>query len=300
MNAALRRIWLMSVMLTLAGGLAHAEDWQKTDKLAGVKLDDLSAPQKAAVLKILREQGCSCGCSMKMAQCRVEDPGCSYSAGLAAAVVEAVKEGKSEKEAIEIAKASRWGHVQEQTEKLLEDPVTIPVDGSPVMGPANAKMVIVEFSDFQCPYCILAVPEINAVLKAYPSQVKLIFKQFPLEIHSHAFLAATAALAANKQGKFWPMHDALFAHHNQLTRDTMLKLAQELNLDVPRFEKDLDSKEIQEAVAKDVRDGDKAGVEGTPTLFLNGQRYNGPISLSYLKPLVDAAAAPAKANVASR
>ena len=301
MTVVLRRLALFAALIVMSVACAAAQDWQKAESLAGVKLDGLSAEQKATVLKILREQGCSCGCSMKIAQCRVEDPGCSYSAGLAAAVIEAVKDGNSEKKAIEIAKASRWGHLQEETAKLLEDPVAIPVEGAPVIGSPTGKVVIVEFSDFQCPYCILAVPELTAVLKAYPSQVKLIFKQFPLEIHSHAFLAASSALAANKQAKFWPMHDALFAHHNELTRDTVLKLARQLGLDVPRFEKDLDSKEIQQAIEKDVADGDRAGVQGTPTIFINGQRYNGPIALNYLKPIVDAAAgiAPAK-SVAAR
>jgi protein-disulfide isomerase len=119
--------------------------------------------------------------------------------------------------------------------------------------------------------------------------VKLIFKQFPLEIHSRAFLAAASAVAANNQGKFWPMHDAMFAHHDDLNRDTFIKLAKDMGLDVARFEKDLDSEETKRAVEKDVDDGDKAGVQGTPTIFINGQRYNGAISLQYLKPIFDEA-----------
>ena len=95
----------------------------------------------------------------------------------------------------------------------------LPVAGSPVTGPADAAITIVEFSDFQCPYCIQAVPEMEAMLKVFPTQVKLIFKQFPLEIHSDAYRAATAALAAQKQGKFWEMHYALFAHHDDLSFD---------------------------------------------------------------------------------
>jgi protein-disulfide isomerase len=205
---------------------------------------------------------------------------------MALAVVDAIKSGKSEQEAFDAAKTSKWGHLPQA--KLLEDPVTIPVNGSPVLGPANAKITIVEFSDFQCPYCILAVPELQSVLKAYPTQVKLIFKQFPLEIHSKAFLAASSAVAANNQGKFWAMHDAMFAHHDELSRETFVKLAQGMNLDVARFEKDMDSSETKREVEKDVDDGDKAGVQGTPTIFINGQRYNGPINLTYLKPIFEA------------
>jgi protein-disulfide isomerase len=269
----------------LAAVAMHAQEWQTSANLPGIDLDGLSAAQKASVLRVMRAQGCSCGCDMRIAECRVKDPSCAYSKGMASVVTESIKAGKSEQEAFDAAKASQWGHVPEA--KLLEDPVKIPVNGSPVLGPANAKITIIEFSDFQCPYCIQAVPELEAVLKAYPTQAKLIFKQFPLEIHSKAFLAASSALAANNQGKFWAMHNAMFAHHNELSRETFVKLAQDLGLDVERFKKDMDSEEIKHAVEKDVDDGDRAGVEGTPTIFINGQRYNGPINLNYLKPIFD-------------
>jgi protein-disulfide isomerase len=216
---------------------------------------------------------------------------------MSAVVIEAVKAGKTEQEAFDAAKASRWGHVPEP--KLLDDPVTIPVSGSPVLGPANAKISIVEFSDFQCPYCVLAVPEIKAVLKAYPNDTKLIFKQFPLEIHSKAYLAAASALAANKQGKFWAMHDAMFEHHSDLSRETVDQLAKGMGMDVARFEKDVDSEEVKKAVAKDVDDGERAGVQGTPTIFINGQRYNGNITLGQLKQIFDGILKGEKAQTAA-
>ncbi len=288
--------WLMSSIpqslfpLALLGVVAmglQAQDWQNATALPGIDLESLTAPQKASVLRVMRAQGCSCGCDMRMAECRVKDPSCTYSKGMANVVIQAIKAGKTEQQAFDEAKASQWGHLPEV--KLLEDPVQIPVNGSPVLGPTDAKVTIVEFSDFQCPYCILAVPQIQAVLKAYPTQAKLVFKQFPLEIHSRAFLAASSAIAANNQGKFWPMHDAMFAHHNELSRDTFVKLAQDMGMDVGRFQRDLDSDETRRAVQKDVDDGDRAGVQGTPTIFINGQRYNGPITLQYLKPIFDAA-----------
>lgn len=284
--------WAMRIirpvaLISLMAMRLQAQDWQSATTLPGIDFSGLTAAQKASVLRVMRAQGCSCGCDMRMAECRVKDPSCTYSKGMAGVVIQAIKAGKTEQQAFDLAKASQWGHLPEV--KLLEDPVSIPVAGSPVLGPANAPVTIVEFSDFQCPYCILAVPQIQAILKAYPTQAKLIFKQFPLEIHSRAFLAASAAIAANDQGKFWPMHDAMFAHHDDLSRETFVKLAKDLGLDVARFEKDLDSDETKRAVEKDVEDGDKAGVQGTPTIFVNGQRYNGPISLQYLKPIFDEA-----------
>ncbi|MDQ2843449.1 MAG: thioredoxin domain-containing protein [Acidobacteriota bacterium] len=265
--------------------LLSGQEWKTADSLSGVDFSQLSAAQKTNALKVLRSQGCSCGCNMKLAECRVVDPNCSYSKGMAAAVVDAIAHGKTVDEAQAAAVASHWGHVQEP--KLLDDPVKIPVAGAPSTGPQRAPITLVEFSDFQCPYCAAAVPQIDALLKAYPTQVKLIFKQYPLEMHSHADLAAAAAIAAQNQGKFWEMHNAMFAHHDELSRDNIVLFAKQIGLDMKRFEEDLDSTAVRETVVRDVQDGDQAGVEGTPTLFINGQRYNGPIALSALKPVFD-------------
>lgn len=273
-------------LVLLGAGLLMAQDWKTANSVPGVDFSGLSPAQKTLVLKILREQGCSCGCNMKIAECRQMDPQCSYSTGLAAAVIDAIKQGKSEKDAIAAANASKWAHTQPQ--KVLDDAVAIPVAGAPVTGPQNAPITLVEFSDFQCPYCTAAFPELKAVLQAYPTQVKLIFKEYPLEIHSQADLAAAAAVAANKQGKFWAMHDAMFTHHEDLSRKAILALAKENGLDMDRFENDIDSTQVRETVVRDVQDGDRAGVEGTPTIFINGQRYNGPIVAAALRPLLDA------------
>jgi protein-disulfide isomerase len=281
-----RRVGIFASSFFLIAGMLLAQDWKTATTLPGVDFSGLSVKQKASVLKILRESACSCGCGRTMAQCRVEDPACSYSVGLAATVVQAIKDGKTPEKALEAANTSRYG--ASHPSQILEAAVKVPVSGSPVTGPADAPVTIVEFSDFQCPYCIQAVPEIEALLKVYPKQVKLIFKQFPLEIHSDAYRAATAALAAQRQGKFWEMHNALFEHHENLSLDIILKIAQGLNLDVARLQKDMDSKEIHDTIAKDLQDGNQAGVEGTPTIFINGQRYNGRIELASLRNLINA------------
>lgn len=285
-DPSLRSGLRFAVLCFLGAGLVCAQDWKSADSFRGVDLSNLTAAQKATVLKILREHDCSCGCGMKLAQCRVVDPSCSYSRGLATVIVQAVREGKSEADAVAAAAASKFAHVEEP--KLLEDPVSIPTGGSPWTGPQNAPVTLVEFSDFQCPYCVAATPQLEAVLKAYPTQVRLIFKQYPLEMHSQAAFAATAAIAAHKQGKFWPMHDAMFANHDNLSRDNILALAKQNGLDMQRFQADLDSTEVQEAVTRDIQDGDRVGVSGTPTLFVDGQHYNGPIELDALKSVIDA------------
>jgi protein-disulfide isomerase len=276
----------ISAWFLLGAVLLFADDWKTATTLPAVELDGLSTARRATVLKLLRSGDCTCGCSMKLAQCRVEDPGCTYSRGLSAVVVTAIKEGKTEAAAVAAAAASRFAHPPES--KLLDDPVSIPTAGSPVQGPPNAPITLVEFSDFQCPFCVKAVHQLEAVMKAYPNQVKLIFKQFPLESHPQASISAAAALAAHQQGKFWPMHDALFANRTRLSRQTILELATGLALDMKRFTADLDSPETKKAVARDVADGDKSGVEATPTIFIDGQRYNGSLELGAIKPVIEA------------
>lgn len=282
-----RRCAQFVLCATLWGGcLFSAQDWKTATSLPGIDLSGLSKGQQAAVLKVLREHDCSCGCAMKVAECRIVDPNCAYSTGLAAAVINSIKAGKSEQEAWAAAGASKWAHTQ-PADRLLDDPVSIPVSGAPSLGPVKAPITIVEFSDFQCPYCAAAVPEIKALLNAFPTQVKLIFKEYPLEMHSQADLAAAAAIAAQKQGKFWQLHDAMYGHYQDLSRKSILALAKQTGMDMDRFETDIDSTEVRETVVRDVQDGDAAGVNGTPTLFVNGQRYNGPILLSSLKPVMD-------------
>lgn len=295
------RLPFLAAFCLLAACLAFAQDWKTADTLPGVDFSGLSPAQKATALKLLRDRDCSCGCNMKVAECRIADPSCSYSTGLAQTIVDAIKQGKTETQALAAAAASKWAHTQPT--RLLEDPVSIPVSGAPYIGPQNAPITLVEFSDFQCPYCVAAFPEIKAILKNYPTQVKLIFKEYPLEIHSQADLAAAAAIAAHKQGKFWAMHDAMFLHHDDLSRKSILVLAKNAGLDMDRFETDIDSTEVRETVVRDVQDGDRAGVEGTPTIFVNGQRYNGAILLAALKPVLDAElkhAAPANQSASAK
>jgi protein-disulfide isomerase len=270
----------------LGAVLLFAQDWKTLVKLPDVDLSGLTPVRSRAVLRLLRNHDCTCGCGMKIAECRVKDPGCSYSKGVSAAMVDAIRAGKNENDAIAAAKESRWGKGP-QPPKMLEAAVKIPTAGSPVMGPADAPVTLVEFSDFQCPYCSLAVSKLNAVLKAYPKQVKLIFKQFPLDTHSQAAQAAAAAIAAHQQGKFWPMHDALFASRRDLSRPTILAFAGKTGLDMKRFTADLDSAETKKTVARDVEDGDKAGVEGTPSVYINGQKYNGSLELDAIRKVID-------------
>jgi protein-disulfide isomerase len=275
-----------TLLCFLAATLLFAQDWKTSQDLPSVDFTGLTAAQKTLALKILRNTACPCGCTMKMAECRMMDPSCSFSKALSAIVIATVKKGGNESTVAAALDASPLMH--RAAPKLLEDPIAIPVDGDPETGPANARVTLVEFSDFQCPYCSQAVLKLDAILKAFPNDVKLIFKQYPLaDLHSQAELAAEAALAAHRQGKFWPLHDAMFADHTHLTRQNILAMAGKVGLDIKRFEQDWGSPAVKQAVARDQKDGDGVGVNGTPTIFIDGQRYNGDLDLDAVRPIID-------------
>ena len=149
----------------------------------------------------------------------------------------------------------------------------IPLEKSPVRGPKNAPVTIVEFSDFQCPFCAEAKPLLEQVLKAYPDDVKLVFKQFPLSsIHDNAMAAAKATVAAGYQGKFWEMHDMLFEHNRELSYDKLKEIAGKLGLNVAVWEEDYQALDVQQQISRDLRAGKAADVDGTPAFFVNGRR----------------------------
>ena len=273
--------------LLIAAALGLAQDWKTASELPGVSWAGLSPDQKIAALNAMRGFDCTCGCIMKVAQCRVEDPPCGHSKALAAMAVAAAKQGKSEAEIRQILAESNLAKEAKQRNRILLDPVEIPIAGAPFKGPAEAKVTVVEFSDFQCPYCAVAVGSLNELLQAYPRDVRLVFKQFPLEIHSTAALAAAAALSAHAQGRFWPLHDKMYAEFRRLNRTNILQWANELGLDPVRFKADMDSAITQAAVQRDMNDGLRAGVQGTPTVFVNGKKYQGSLDFDAFRAVVD-------------
>jgi protein-disulfide isomerase len=280
------RIRIAFLCLLTALGLSAqtpnaADSWKTSETLGDVDLSGLTAVQKKAVLKLLREEDCTCQCGMKAAECVMKDTNCSYSRTLAKIAMQGVKDGKSLIEISKLMDASPKAH----RPKLLEAPVMIPVDGSPVRGPADARITLVEFSDFECPFCSAAVKQVDIVMAAYPKDVKLIYKQFPLSMHPHAQFAAEASLAAREQGKFWEMYELLFKNFQRLSRANVMLWAKQLGLDVAKFQADIDSRKFKAVVDKDLADGEAVGVYGTPAFYINGKQYNGDVSLAALKPI---------------
>jgi protein-disulfide isomerase len=143
---------------------------------------------------------------------------------------------------------------------------------NPVRGPVNAPISIVEFSDFQCPYCAGIQKTLEEVLRAFPKDVRIVFKQYPLNIHQYARQAAAASLAAHAQGKFWEMHDKLFQNFTAINEENIRRWAETIGMDMGRFEREMQRGAYEAAVQKDMADGAAAKVLGTPTLFINGKR----------------------------
>jgi protein-disulfide isomerase len=148
----------------------------------------------------------------------------------------------------------------------------LPVNNSAVKGAADAPVTITVFSDFQCPYCSRLVPTLDKVLEAYPKQVRLVFKQFPLSMHKFAQPAAIASIAARNQGKFWALHDQLFANFDALSDAKIRELAKGVGLDMARYDKDVANPELQREIAGDVQLGMQSGVRGTPAVYINGKQ----------------------------
>jgi formate-nitrite transporter family protein len=144
------------------------------------------------------------------------------------------------------------------------------------LGPANARVTLVEYGDFECPSCGQMYPVIKQVERAFGSNLRVVFRHFPLRSsHPHAFSAALAAEAAEEQGKFWAMHDRLFEHQNALGEEDLLRHAQKVGLDPGRFRSAVGAEAHAERVREDLSSGARSGVKGTPTLYINGVRYDG-------------------------
>jgi protein-disulfide isomerase len=154
-------------------------------------------------------------------------------------------------------------------------------------GDASAPVIIVVFSDFQCPFCARVLPTLDQLDKDYPGKIRLYFRHNPLPFHQDAALAAQAAVAAEKQGKFWDMHDKLFANQEKLNKDDLVGYAREIGLDMTKFSADLESAEAKQRVEADLELAKKLGIQGTPNFLINGRPVRGAVPLQQFKKVVD-------------
>ena len=163
----------------------------------------------------------------------------------------------------------------------------VSTDDDPSVGPANAPVTIVEFSDFQCPYCKRSVPLIKEILAKYPGKVKVVYRDYPGPNHPYAPQAAEAAQCAGDQGKFWEYHDGLFDHQAAGSGWDFIELAKAIGLNQNLFTTCLNTRRYQEEVAKDLRDGMTLGVTSTPTFFINGRPLVGAKPFAEFQTVID-------------
>ncbi len=201
-----------------------------------------------------------------------------------------------------IARAVREGMAQEQVHSLYAerfDATTakaIPLEGSPSRGPDMAPVTLVEFSDFECPFCQRLAPELDALWEKKKSAVRFVYKFMPLSMHPHGDIAARAAIAAQDQGKFWEMHHELFANGEHLEQGDLEGYAKGIGLDLDRFRQDMQSPATKARIDADRRVADALGVKGTPTVFINGREYDMKVDINDWIDSEIAAHAPAAPN----
>jgi hypothetical protein len=192
------------------------------------------------------------------------------------------------------------------TERLLErfgprEPEEVDIREAPCRGPSDAPVTMVVFSDFECPFCALGVKLTEEVQRAAGDRLRVCFKNWPLtHLHKQALLAARAAVAAQLQGKFWAMHDRLFAHRKELRREDLVDHAEAVGLDVERFKRDLDSDAVARRVKADVAEADRLQLTGTPTFIIDGRRMTDPKTVPDFLDWIAEAIALGRAGAASQ
>lgn len=187
-----------------------------------------------------------------------------------------------------LASASESGTIKvTSVDKPKRPVVKMDVAGLPFQGPENAKVTIVEFADYECPYCSRILPTIKEVMQKYDGQVKFVFNNFPLSFHKQAMPAALAATCAGKQGKYWEMHDAIFDNQSQLSASLYPKLAKDLKLDSKEFTECTKSAETKNKIEEEVAYGSSVGVQGTPSFYINGVQLSNGSSVEDFAEVID-------------
>lgn len=242
-----------------------------------VDLSDLRDDDKRSFARFIQKYPSACGKAHSLEQSLKSDPRCRRSVYAARYLVRLLKSHALVDSEIEEQYDERFGGAK----------VDIDVKDSPLRGEPHAPVVLVEFSDFQCPHCKRLQPTLERLLDEYRGQVRLYFKNFPLSsVHPDSAVAAAGALAAGKQGKFWQFHDRLFGGDQEHeAMPDLEKIARDLKLDLNKWHADVEG--AKAAVTRDRELGDKLDIQATPTLFVDGRKYHGPNEYEDLKDWID-------------
>jgi protein-disulfide isomerase len=269
--------------------------WTKEADLSAVtsvSFAGLTPQQKVTALQALNERDCECGCGMgKIAGCLKKDPNCPRSPNLARLAIDMAKQGKG--------LGAILAAIDDQQKTNVPSPGAAPAAGGSKKvvpfshdlrrGAKATKVTIVEFSDFQCPFCKRAEPTVRGVLDKYGKDVALVWMNQPLPFHEHAMDAATAFQAAARQGadKAWKLHDKMYENNTALTRPDIEKYAGEVGLNLGKLKQDWDDAKIKADIAEDMKIGTQVGANGTPTFYINGHELVGAQEAAAFEKIVD-------------
>jgi hypothetical protein len=238
-----------------------------------MNFSQLSEAAKTELGAVLSDEFCYCGCPHTLAQCLQSHSGCRHAKRAAALAAARAQSGAFNQDIIlELSKYY-------QSFREARRPVKV---DEKMCRPAKGKVTVVEYSDFECPHCVAARAPLEELAKKRESSVRVCYAPFPLEGHSHAFQAATAALYARDKGKFWAMHDALFDQKAQLSVPLILELAGKVGLNAKELSKAIESGRYRQELQSWKESGKAAGVEATPSIFFSGRKYNLPIDFASL------------------
>jgi len=234
-------------------------------ELPGVDTRGLDARERAQWSALVHELLAPCASiAVPVAQCVLEKRDCRACSPAAAWVARAVRDGKTEDQ-VRTAYAGRFDPTRVKS---------LPLEGSPMRGAADAPVTVVEFIDMECPHCRVAASVIDAVLAAHPGKVRVFYKSCPLSHHAHAEAAARAAVAAGRQGKFWEMERALLEGQDHLEPRDVEGYARSLKLDLVRWRADMASPSVAARVAQDRQLADDLQLKGTPTFYVAGRELD--------------------------
>jgi protein-disulfide isomerase len=249
-----------------SGGEVQKDPAQAQDvSLPGVDTSALTPREKKEWSSYVGEFLAPCSdVPVSIAQCVLEKRGCARCLPAAKYVLKGVRDGLS-REQIEKSYKNRF-----DPSKIRD----VPIDGSPQLGRDSAPITIVEFADFECPFCAMMAPILDKAWQDRKEQVRFVYKFFPLSGHPHGETAARAAIAASNQGKFWEMHHKLFQNRDHLEQSDLDIYAKEVGMDVVKFHNDMQAQTTSDRIAKDRKTGDGLDVKGTPTIYINGREFD--------------------------
>ena len=259
-----------------AAGSATAEGAVDTTPLPGIELGKLDADKTQSFYKIIGSLKSPCGKAHSLRTSFASDTSCKRAPFAVRYVASLLEDGANDSQTRE--------EYEKKYEKIAPQ-VTIDVTRAPHAGSEDARIKLIEFFDYECPHCAVFKSAMDQVLADKPGQVSVAFMMFPLSMHHESRSAAQAALAANQQGKFKEMHDKLFAETPKHSREDVMGYAKGLGLDMTKFEKAYDG--FADQVSNDVKQGDAAGVDSTPTVYFNDHKYQGPMIPKYLEMWID-------------